>query len=135
MERVTITNKLTCLIVYPIFSGMDIKEHSKYWIDSAEHDLESAEILYASAKYVWCLFLVHIVIEKAIKAIFVLSNNNDTPPKIHNLVRLAQLSRLELTDEQIDLLDRINDFNLEARYPDYKFSHYCPIHLKSEIQL
>ena len=58
---------------------------------------------------------------KAIKAIFVLSNNNDTPPKIHNLVRLAQLSRLELTDEQIDLLDRINDFNLEARYPDYKF--------------
>lgn len=103
---------------------MDIQEHKKYWIDSAIHDLESAEVLYASGKYDWCLFLLHIVIEKALKAVYVQYNNNNTPPKIHNLVRLAELSGIGLTEEQTELLDRINDFNLEARYPDYKFTFY-----------
>lgn len=34
------------------------------------------------------------------------------PPKIHNLVRLAELSKVEIDDEQKFLLDKINDFNI-----------------------
>lgn len=103
---------------------MDIKEHIDYWIKSAEHDFESAESLYLSGKYDWCLFICHIVIEKAMKAVYVKTNDNQMPPKIHNLVRLAELSPIGYTDEIMELLDRINDFNIEARYPDFKFSFY-----------
>jgi len=44
------------------------------------------------------------------------------PPQIHNLVRLAQQVGLVLNAEQIELLNRITAFNLEARYPDEKRS-------------
>ncbi len=103
---------------------MNTKEHINYWIESAEHDLETAETLFISGKYDWCLFICHIVIEKGLKAFYVLKHNNSIPPKIHNLTRLAELSGIVATEEQIDLLDRINDFNIDARYPDYKFSFY-----------
>lgn len=43
---------------------------------------------------------------------------------MHKLVRLAEQTRLVITDAQRILLDEINDFNLEARYPDFKHSFY-----------
>lgn len=103
---------------------MDKNKHINYWIESATHDLESAESLYSAEKYDWCLFISHIVIEKILKAKYVSHNDNAIPPKIHNLLRLAELSDINFSEEQIDLIDRINDFNIEARYPDYKFSFY-----------
>jgi hypothetical protein len=32
---------------------MKIKEHIQYWVESAEHDLDSAESLFAAGKYDW----------------------------------------------------------------------------------
>ncbi len=103
---------------------MDKFEHSRYWITSADHDLETAETLFSSGKYDWCLFICHIVLEKGLKALYVLKHDGEMPPKTHNLVRLAELAETELKEEQIDLLDRINDFNIETRYPDYRLEFY-----------
>ncbi len=103
---------------------MTKEEHVKYWIESAEHDLETAESLMISKKYDWSLFIGHLVLEKILKAIFVLKNNNKVPPKIHNLVRLSELANLDLNEDKRYLFDEINDFNLEARYPDYKQEFY-----------
>ena len=127
---------------------MDIYEHINYWIKSAEHDLEVAETLFYNEKYDWCLYLCHLVIEKILKALWVKNNENKLPPKSHNLVRLAEYSKVKLTDEQKIFLDEINDFNIAVRYPDYKFEKhkgygtalhvslikkhgYCKIHRKS----
>jgi len=103
---------------------MTKEEHIQYWLESAQHDLESAEGIFDSKRYDWCLFVGHLALEKIIKAIFVNTNNNNMPPKIHNLVRLAELSKIELDDEQKFLLDKINDFNILTRYPDYKLAFY-----------
>ncbi len=46
--------------------------------------------------------------------------NNLFPPKTHNLIKLAKHTNLILSDEREILLDEINDFNLEARYPQFK---------------
>ena len=100
------------------------EEHVKYWHESAGHDLESAESIFGSDRYDWCLFVGHLALEKILKAVFVDRNDNAMPPKIHNLVRLAELSNIILEDEQKILLDRINDFNIQIRYPDYKFEFY-----------
>ena len=43
---------------------------------------------------------------------------------MHNLVKLAEVSSLDLTDEQKVFLGEVNDFNLETRYPDYKLEFY-----------
>jgi len=99
-------------------------EHIQYWLDGAAHDLEAAESLFQSEKYDWCLFLGHLVLEKALKALYVNANDNKLPPRIHNLTKLADLSALALTEEQRLFLDKINDFNLDVRYPDYRQEFY-----------
>ena len=103
---------------------MTINEHIKYWLNSAAHDLDTAEHLFKSGKYDWCLFIGHLVLEKTLKALFVFKNDNKVPPKIHNLVRLAKLSKIGLTQEQEIFLGDVNDFNLQTRYPDYKQQFY-----------
>lgn len=99
-------------------------EHIAYWLESAAHDLETAESLFQSGKYDWGLFLGHLVLEKVLKAIYVNTHENRVPPRIHNLVRLAELSSLTLNQEQRIFLDEVNDFNLETRYPDYRQEFY-----------
>jgi HEPN domain-containing protein len=99
-------------------------EHVRYWRESAEHDLESAKSMFDSGRYDWCLFVGHLSLEKLLKAIFVERNNNDQPPGMHNLVRLSELCNIDLNEEKKLLLDKINDFNIQARYPDYKFEFY-----------
>ncbi|WP_051617491.1 HEPN domain-containing protein [Desulfonatronovibrio hydrogenovorans] len=46
------------------------------------------------------------------------------PPRTHNLVRLVHESSLEMDQETLVWLDRVNDFHIEARYPDYKREFY-----------
>jgi len=72
---------------------------------------------FPNKKFDWCLFIAHLVLEKTLKAYFV-KQYNKLPPKIHNLVRLAEISGIELTEEQKLFLDEVNDFNFEIRYPD-----------------
>ena len=99
-------------------------EHINYWRESARHDLESADGIFESTRYDWSLFIGHIALEKILKAIFVHKHDNKIPPKIHNLVRLAELSEIQLDEAQRFLLDKINDFNIQTRYPDYKMELY-----------
>ena len=86
--------------------------------------LDAAESLFAAGKFDWCLFLGHLVLEKTLKAILAQKQSEKIPPKTHNLVKLAEKSSLDLTDDQKIFLDEVNDFNLEIRYPDYKKAFY-----------
>jgi len=40
---------------------MNKNEHIKYWLESADHDLETAESLFQAEKYDWCLFIGHLL--------------------------------------------------------------------------
>ena len=103
---------------------MNITEHLKFWLDSAEHDWDTAKSLFLTGKYDWCLFVAHLVLEKTLKALYIQDNCNQLPPKTHNLVKLARQTEIELSEEQEIFLDEVNDFNLEARYPQYKNEFY-----------
>lgn len=103
---------------------LTIKEHIQYWVESAENDLSVADVLFNSGKYDWCLFIGHLVIEKILKALFVQKNCELTPPKIHNLLKLAQLSDIKLDKEQQLFLEIVNNFNIEGRYPEIKNEFY-----------
>src|SRR5699024_9725327 len=79
--------------------------------------------LYESKDFHWSLFLGHLVIEKMLKANYVAFVSPD-PPRIHDLLRLAEKSGLTFSNEQKDLLDILTTFNINARYPDYKQAFY-----------
>ena len=73
--------------------------------------------------FAWSLFIGHLVIEKLLKAWYI-QTTSETPPFIHDLVRLAEKGDLSLGDEQKDILDTISAFNIMARYDDYKMEFH-----------
>lgn len=79
--------------------------------------------LYDSGDYHWALFIGHIVIEKLLKACYVKFNDGKVP-FTHDLLRLAKLAGLDVNNELAISLDLISNFNISARYPDYKQAFY-----------
>ncbi len=102
---------------------MKYDKEINYWLNTAAHDLDVAEFLFKNGRYDWCLFIAHLVLEKTLKAFYV-RDNHKMPPPIHRLDILATMIRLNLSDEQLEFLKKVNEFNIEARYPDKKFSFY-----------
>ena len=103
---------------------MTKKEHVEYWKTSSEKDWEVVESLFSSGHYVYSLYFAHLVLEKISKALWVKHNEENFPPKSHNIVYLLENSSVELNEIQKDFLLTMNDFQLEGRYPDYKQKVY-----------
>jgi HEPN domain-containing protein len=99
------------------------EELIEYWQKSAAADLVVAEHLFEKGDYHYCLFIGHLVLEKAMKALYVKNKDTNTPYK-HSLPLLAQKAGLKLSEEQEAFLEEVTDFNTEARYPDLKFSFF-----------
>ena len=104
---------------------MDNLDLINYWINSADRDYETMKIMFENKRNTWCLFLGHLVVEKLLKGLYA-KNHKDNPytVKSHNLLALAEKCDLELTDEQVEILKVITQFNISARYDDYKESFY-----------
>lgn len=97
-----------------------------YWVETSNQDYNTMINLYESKDYNWCLFIGHLVLEKLLKALYV-KNVDNNPPRIHDLLRIAEKAEIQTTEEQKDILDLITTFNISVRYPDYgqKFYNKC----------
>jgi len=95
-------------------------EHIAYWKDTAADDWADVQKTLQAGVYIHGLFFAHLVIEKLSKAHWVKDNAGDMPPRIHNILRLWQDTQLAPTPAQVKLATRLNDFQLEGRYPDYQ---------------
>ena len=102
---------------------MEKEEIIKYWIDTSDRDYQTLEHLFQMGDYHWGLFLGHLTLEKLIKALFV-KRTGDYPPRIHDLVRLAEKSGIKVSEEMLVNLELITRFNLSIRYPDYQQEIY-----------
>jgi len=54
------------------------------WLNSAEYDLETAEHMFKTERYIYTVFMCHLCIEKILKA-KIEEITNKTPPKTHDL--------------------------------------------------
>ncbi len=96
-----------------------------YWIESSDRDYESMKKNFETKQYTWALFIGHLTIEKLLKALYAKVNSDSPyPPKIHNLVILAERCKIELDDKKTTILMTCNSFNISARYEDYKNEFY-----------
>ena len=104
---------------------MDNINLMEYWINGSDRDYESMKKNFEIKQYTWALFIGHLTIEKLLKGLYA-KNNPDNPYTIksHNLLALAQKCNIELTDEQVSKLKIITQFNISARYEDYKDEFY-----------
>jgi HEPN domain-containing protein len=103
---------------------MDKQDYIKYWVTTSGEDLISMESVFKAGRYDWSLYIGHLALEKILKALWVKNNSNDNPPKTHNLKKIADEAKYPSSEAEAILFLEINDFNLEARYPDYKFDFH-----------
>lgn len=98
---------------------IDVKKQIDYWQTSSNEDFAAAESLLEKGHLRHCLFFTHLAIEKMLKA-HVTRQINDIPPRIHNLVRLAEIAKLKLDSKQDEFLREFSIYQLEGRYPDFE---------------
>ena len=98
-----------------------MEEKVKYWIELSDYDLETAQAMLESKRFLYVGFMCHQTIEKAFKAYYTFLKS-DVAPYSHSLSYLAKKGDFyELfSEEQKDFIDQIEPLNIEARYPSHK---------------
>ena len=94
-----------------------------HWIKTSKEDFRAAESLFEKKLYPQCLFFCHLSLEKLLKALVIKTTENH-PPYIHDLQRLAEVAKLDLTKEQENILEEISIFNIAGRYTEEKIRFY-----------
>jgi len=103
-------------------ANIDLMNH---WVESSDRDFEVMHSLFERNHFTYSLFFGHLLLEKLFKSLFAkIYTKSPEAPKIHNLVRLAELCGIELDSEMEAKLLLYNTFNTEARYEDEKTDFY-----------
>ena len=103
---------------------MNKEDYIAYWKSTAEIDRVVIQHLFKSKDYMQALFFAHLVLEKLSKAHWVKDHDSNHPPRIHNLVALIDSTLLDPDENQRAFLEKMNTFQLEGRYPDYRMQLY-----------
>ena len=98
---------------------MDVPKQVEYWWVSSDEDFAAAQSLLEKGHLRHCLFFAHLAIEKMLKA-HVTKQTKDIPPRIHNLIRLAEIADPKLDAERAEFLREFGIYQLEGRYPDFE---------------
>lgn len=96
---------------------MPIRKDTKNWISLAEYDLETAQHMQKTGRYLYVIFMCHIALEKMLKA-HVTEVEQAMPAKSHNLLYLMKKANLELPPEHFDFINMINSASIPTRYPE-----------------
>ncbi|MFO7985330.1 MAG: HEPN domain-containing protein [Desulfatiglandaceae bacterium] len=98
---------------------MKIADKVEYWLDIAEYDMKTARSMHKSGRYLYTVFMSQQATEKILKANHLKMFSKEAPFS-HNLVYLASLMELEISDKDLALISELTAYYIEARYPSYK---------------
>ncbi len=90
----------------------------KNWAATANYDLQTADAMYKAGRYLYVVFMCPLAIEKMLKALLAQKYPKDVPPKIHNLINLAQKTEIVFPEELKDFFQRIDNVSVATRYPE-----------------
>ena len=96
---------------------VNVPKQVEYWRISSDEDFAAAKSLLEKGHLRHSLFFAHLAVEKMLKA-HVTRQTEDVPPRIHDLLRLAEIAGLKLDPEQDIFLREFDVYQLEGRYPD-----------------
>jgi HEPN domain-containing protein len=92
-----------------------VKPAAAEWVEIAERDALSAESLLRDSLRANGAYSCQQSVEKLVKGSIVEQRDTE-PPRTHDLVELADLAGLRLTQEQRLFLIRLTDHSVRARY-------------------
>ncbi len=87
------------------------------WADQARYDLETAQAMLDSGRFLYVLFCCQQAVEKMLKAL-IAQRSSECPPRVHNLLRLAEHAGIEPDPSQTLLMEDLSRFYVQSRYPE-----------------
>ncbi|MCL2651874.1 MAG: HEPN domain-containing protein [Candidatus Azobacteroides sp.] len=96
-----------------------MEQQLKYeeWFFQSDYDLETAHQLLQSGRSVYCIFMCHLSLEKALKGLFI-KRLNEFPPKLHDLMYFVDRISLPLENTHLNFLMWLNRMAIITRYPE-----------------
>lgn len=95
---------------------MDSK-YSQEWAKQAQYDFETAQAMLKAGRHIYCVFMCHLAIEKALKGV-VYKVSQQPPPKIHSLIQLSKKAQLVIPEEIGKFLVNLDQASIATRYPE-----------------
>jgi HEPN domain-containing protein len=74
------------------------------WFIQAEYDIGTAEAMYDTGRYIYCIFMCHLSIEKALKGLYAKTFLKD-PEKTHNLNYLIDKIQTDVPEDMRKFID------------------------------
>src|SRR4030042_1895498 len=93
-----------------------MKKETKYWLETAEYDFDTAKAMFRTRRYLYVIFMCHLCLEKMLKG-FVAELTSSFPPRTHNLDFLVKLAGLKLPDKMEDFVFKLSAQSVPTRYP------------------
>ena len=96
-----------------------MEQQLKYeeWFFQSDYDLETAQYMLQSGRNVYCIFMCHLSLEKALKGLFI-KRFNQIPPKLHALMYFVNKIQLTLSDEHLLFIEKMDSLSVPTRYPE-----------------
>ncbi len=93
----------------------------KAWLDHVHEDISAAECLFQGGHWLYVAFLCHQAIEKALKAYYSATHDDD-PRYTHSHAKLLEDCGLvdEISPEHLRFLNLMVPMYIKARYPEQK---------------
>ncbi|MDR0518985.1 MAG: HEPN domain-containing protein [Clostridiales Family XIII bacterium] len=102
---------------------MDAQEKYEYWLDIAQYDLETANVMCSGGRWLYVVFMCEQAVEKLVKGLYTLYID-DNVPKTHNISSLVRTFEDKLPDavspDKFILFEDLRSFYLNGRYADFK---------------
>lgn len=92
------------------------KRHVEWYFQS-DYDLETAFDMFKSGRYIYCIFMCHLSLEKALKGLLVKSKG-EFPSKSHSLIYFVEKLELKMEDSYYEFLFTLNKISVPTRYPE-----------------
>ena len=104
-------------------NDMANKDIVQKWLDHVHEDISAAEDLHKTGHQLYVAFLCHQAIEKALKA-FYIATNDDDPRYTHSHSKLLEDCGLtdQISPAHLRFIDFMVPMYIKARYPEQKFT-------------
>ena len=96
-----------------------MEQQLKYeeWFLQSDYDLETAQYMLQGGRNIYCIFMCHLSLEKALKGLFI-KRLNQIPPKLHALMYFVNKVQLAISDENLLFIKKIDSLSIPTRYPE-----------------
>jgi len=96
-----------------------MEKYKKYeeWFLQSDYDLDTALDMFKAGRYIYCIFMCHLSLEKALKGLWV-KRTEEYPAKLHDLIYFVEKMDLLMTEDYYEFLFTLNKISVPARYPD-----------------